>query len=204
MNLKDYYYYFKSAIPERICDDIVKYGNQIKSEKAGIDHNNSGTELDLKRRNSNIVWTSDRWIYKEIQPYIHEANKRAGWNFKWDYCEPCQITTYGKDQYYDWHCDSWPEPYKQDKKVSSAFQGKIRKLSVTVSLSDSNDYEGGELEFDLRNKNPDETKNLVKCKEILPKGSLVVFPSFLWHRVCPVKEGVRKSLVIWCLGYPFI
>ena len=34
MNLKDYYYYFKSAIPERICDDIVKYGNQIKSEKA--------------------------------------------------------------------------------------------------------------------------------------------------------------------------
>jgi PKHD-type hydroxylase len=73
---------------------------------------------------------------------------------------------------------------------------------VTVSLSNSNDYEGGELEFDLRNKHPDE-KNFLKCEEILPKGSLVVFPSFLWHRVNPVKEGVRKSLVIWCLGYEF-
>ena len=44
----------------------------------------------------------------------------------------------------------------------------------------------------------------VKCKEILPKGSLVVFPSFVWHRVCPVKKcGERKSLVIWNLGWPF-
>jgi len=49
------------------------------------------------------------------------------------------------------------------------------------------------------NKKP----NIRKCKEILPKGSLVVFPSFVWHRVCPVKSGERKSLVIWNLGWPF-
>jgi PKHD-type hydroxylase len=202
MNLTNSYYYFKSVIPERICDDIVKYGNQMKSEKAGIDHDNTGSEFNLKKRNSNIVWTSDQWIYKEIQPYIHEANKRANWNFQWDYCEPCQITTYKKDQYYDWHSDSWAKPYGKDKNVNIGFQGKIRKLSVTVSLSDSNDYKGGELEFDLRNKHPSE-KNFLKCEEILPKGSLVVFPSFLWHRVNPIKEGVRKSLVIWCLGYEF-
>ena len=84
MNLTNFYYYFKSVIPERICDDIVKYGNQMKSEKAGIDNDNSGSKFNLKRRNSNIVWTSDQWIYKEIQPYIHEANKKAGWNFQWD------------------------------------------------------------------------------------------------------------------------
>ena len=29
-------------------------------------------------------------------------------------------------------------------------KGKIRKLSVTVSLTDPKDYKGGELEFDLR------------------------------------------------------
>jgi len=202
MNLINSYYYFKSVIPERICDDIVKYGNQMKSEKAGIDHDNSGAEFNLKKRNSDIVWTSDQWIYKEIQPYVHEANKKAGWNFQWDYCEPCQITTYKKDQYYDWHCDSWPKPYGKSKDVNIGYHDKIRKLSVTVSLSDSNDYKGGELEFDLRNKHPDK-KNFLKCKEILPKGSLVVFPSFLWHKVNPVKEGVRKSLVIWCLGYEF-
>jgi hypothetical protein len=39
--------------------------------------------------------------------------------------------------------------------------------------------------------------------EILPKGSIIVFPSFLWHRVKPVTRGVRYSLVLWHLGYPF-
>ena len=28
-------------------------------------------EKDLKKvRNSNVAWMNDRWIYKEIQPYI--------------------------------------------------------------------------------------------------------------------------------------
>ena len=39
------------------------------------------------------------------------------------------------------------------------------------------DYKGGELEFDFRNIDPDKKANTQKCKEILPKGSLVVFPS---------------------------
>ena len=76
-------------------------------------------------------------------------------------------------------------------------------MSVTVSLSDPKDYKGGELEFDFRNKDPKEKRNVVRCTEILPKGSLVVFPSFVWHRVCPVKKGSRYSLVIWNLGLPF-
>ena len=38
-----------------------------------------------KKRDSNIVWMNDRWIYKEIQPYIKEANRRANWNFNWDW-----------------------------------------------------------------------------------------------------------------------
>ena len=49
---------------------------------------------------------------------------------------------------------------------------------------------------------PDKKRNVHKCTEILPKGSLVVFPSHVWHRVCPVKKGSRYSLVIWNLGWP--
>ena len=37
-----------------------------------------------KKRDSNIAWMNERWIYKEIHPYINEANKRAGWKFDWD------------------------------------------------------------------------------------------------------------------------
>jgi PKHD-type hydroxylase len=74
---------------------------------------------------------------------------------------------------------------------------------VTLSLSDEKDYKGGELEFDFRNLDPDKKRNTAICKEIKPKGSLVIFPSFVWHRVRPVTKGSRYSLVIWNLGWPF-
>ena len=132
-----------------------------------------------------------------------QANELAGWNFEWDWSESCQFTKYKKGQYYDWHCDSWDKPYVNTQNPQDPTNGKIRKLSVTVTLSDPKEYKGGELEFDYRDLDPDKKRKPVKCKEILPKGSLVVFPSFVWHRVCPVKSGERNSLVIWNLGYPF-
>ena len=205
MNISNHYWYFKSALTPRFCDEVIKYANEQKETMArtggyGDRKLNKQEVLDLKRkRNSDLVWLNDTWIYKELHPYVHEANRNAGWNFEWDFSEACQFTKYKKDQFYDWHCDSWDKPY-EEKNLPS--YGRIRKLSVTVSLSDPKDYTGGELEFDFRNKDPDK-KSIVKCKEILPKGSLVVFPSFVWHRVCPVTSGERNSLVIWNLGYPF-
>ena len=155
MNLTNYYWYFKSAIPSHICDDISKYGHQLQDQMAvtgGYDNKklNKKQVIDVKKkRNSDIVWMSDRWVYKEIQPYIHEANRTAGWNFNWDHSESCQFTKYKKGQYYDWHCDGWDRPYQRQQ--GDPTHGKIRKLSVTVTLSDPKDYKGGELEFDFRN-----------------------------------------------------
>ena len=208
MNLTNYCWWFQKAIPERICDDIVKYANSIKDQMAvtggyGNKKLNAKEVKDLKKkRNSDIVWLSDSWIYKEIQPYVNLANQNAGWNFQWDWSEACQFTKYKKGQYYDWHCDSWDKPYLPQNQNDPTY-GKVRKLSVTLSLSDPEEYSGGELEFDFRNNDPYKKRNVYKCKEILPKGSLVVFPSFVWHRVCPVKKGSRYSLVIWNLGWPF-
>ena len=208
MNLTNYYWYFQSAVPSRICDEIVKYGKSLSDQMAltgglGADPKklNKKRVADLKqKRDSNIVWMSDRWVYKEIQPYVHQANANAGWNFQWDFSESCQFTKYEKGQYYDWHCDSWDKTYNQPNTPS---HGKIRKLSVTLTLSNPKDYKGGELEFDFRDRDPDKKPNIRKCTEILPKGSLVVFPSFVWHRVCPVKKGSRYSLVIWNIGWPY-
>ena len=208
MLLPNYYWYFQSAIPERICDEIVRYGKQLQNKMAltgafdGAEKKLSPQQIkDLKKkRNSDIVWIDSSWVYKEIHPYIHKANKSADWNFQWDWSEPCQFTKYEKGQFYDWHCDSFYKPYNEP---NSRRHGKIRKLSVTVSLSDPKDYKGGELEFDFRDLDPDKKPNIRRCTEILPKGSLVVFPGFVWHRVCPVKKGSRYSLVIWNLGLPF-
>ena len=208
MNISNYYWYFKSAIPPKICDDIIKYGltqaeTMARTGGYGDKELTKDQVRDMKRkRNSDLVWLNDNWIYRELHPYIHEANKSAGWNFEWDRSEVCQFTKYKLNQYYDWHCDSWDKPY--GKKGPQL--GKIRKLSMTCQLTDGSEYEGGELEFDFRNYDPhmrEETKHLRQAKEILPKGSIIVFPSFVWHRVKPVTKGTRYSLVMWNLGYPF-
>jgi len=213
MNLQNYYWYFKSVLSPKFCDELIAYGkkNQEQIALTGIvdDKRNLKSQpltkkemKDLKKkRDSNIVWMNDRWIYDQIQPYVHQANKSAGWNFEWDWSESCQFTKYSKEQYYDWHCDSWEFPYNNPENLN--LHGKIRKLSVTCSLSDPKDYKGGELEFNFNNPETTRKQNIKKCLEILPRGSIAVFPSFVWHRVKPVTKGTRYSLVIWNLGYPF-
>jgi PKHD-type hydroxylase len=217
MNLNNYYWYYKSALTEKFCKEVIEYGLSceeqiaITGQEEGINRNlkknplNKKEILNLqKKRNSNIVWLNDTWIYKEIHPFIKLANKEAGWNFDWDFSESCQFTKYKLNQYYDWHCDSWAEPYNRPDDIN--MHGKIRKLSVTCQLTDGSEYKGGELEFDYRQYEPnfrDEKKHVVTAKEILPRGSIIVFPSFVWHRVKPVTEGKRYSLVIWNLGHTF-
>ena len=194
MNLEYYYWYFQSAIPPKICDDIIEYGKSQQEQIAltGDYDPNTIDEKDIKdvskKRKSNVVWMDDPWIYKEIHPLIHAANQNAGWNFQWDFSESCQFTKYKLNQFYDWHCDSWNKPY--DKPNEPNTHGKIRKLSVTVSLSDETEYEGGDFEFDFRSSDDGSNQPQI-CKEIKPKGSVVVFPSFVWHRVKPVISGTR-------------
>jgi PKHD-type hydroxylase len=209
MNLRNYWWSFKSALPPKLCDDIIEYalskpevmartGDYEKAELAPDEI------LNLqKKRKSDVVWLEDNWIYKEIIPYINKANIDANWNFQWERSEACQFTKYKLNQYYDWHCDSWEIPYN---KPGTLEHGMIRKLSVTCQLTDGSEYTGGELQFDPRSYDPnvrDQDKHVLTSKEILPKGSIVVFPSFVWHRVKPVTAGTRYSLVVWNIGYPF-
>ncbi len=212
MNLKNYYYCFQSVLSPKICDNILEYGKKHQAEMAIIGGYDKPKEQISKeeinniqrKRKSDIVWMNDTWIYKEIHPYIHEANRAADWNFEWDFSESCQFTKYGVNQYYGWHCDSWDIPYNKPEDPKT--HGKIRKLSVTISLTEPNEYVGGNLEFDFRNQTDWETdKNarIKECVEIKPRGSIIVFPSFVWHRVTPVTKGTRYSLVLWNVGYPF-
>jgi len=210
MNLNNYYYFFKEALTPRFCDEIIKYGKSQQEQLAltggQTEKVNKGKPLEekdildlKKKRDSNIVWLSDSWIYKELHPYVHQANRLAGWNFEWSFSEACQFTKYGIKQHYGFHCDSWNSPY--DNPANPDTHGKIRKLSMTCSLSDPTEYEGGQLQFQFRNEDdPTTTRN---CIEILPRGSICVFPSHVWHQVTPVTKGIRYSLVVWSLGYPF-
>lgn len=213
MNLHNHYWYFKKAIPDHTCDGIIKHALQKKdslavtgTEQDKLKKGESLKEDDLKslittKRNSNVVWLDDQWIYDLIIPYIKAANKNAGWNFEFDTSETCQFTKYKKGQFYNWHFDMFDEPYNLPNNPN--MHGKIRKISVICQLTDPSKYKGGELEFDFRRNSPIKESKTEICTEIQPKGSIVVFPSYVWHRVKPVTSGTRYSLVMWNLGRPF-
>ena len=69
-----------------------------------------------------------------------------------------------------------------------------RKISFSLLLND--DYEGGD--FDIEYGHP--SKELRHATFRLGKNEAIFFKSDFWHRVNPVKSGIRKSLVGWILG----
>ena len=131
---------------------------------------------------------------------IQDYNKNhSGWNYDLEFIEAVQLGHYHEGDFYDWHIDSFKDPRIRTKQEVNPGKSYNRKISVTVWLNDPEEYEGGEFDLETRGPNAEERYDTFK----LPKGSMIVFPSYRWHRVRPVTSGVRKSLVIWFLGSPF-
>ena len=188
MILKYPYWFFKDVIPHHVCDLIVKDCLNRKSKKGSVgNETETGLKNNISARDSNIVFVDDPWIHNLIQPYIRTANKNAEWNFQLGLPDETQFTIYNKNQFYDWHSDSFTEPFKN---------GSIRKISSTLLLNDPSEYKGGEFWFSI-----EEDRRI--CEELNSKGSLVVFPSFIKHKVAPVTKGKRYSMVTWNNGDPW-
>jgi PKHD-type hydroxylase len=176
-------------------------------------------ESEYYIRDSEVAWLTDNWIYDLVMPHVNTANKISGWNFDVQSTESFQFTKYGLNQFYGWHSDGsgchksaykrhYPGVNGQGLSVTKGHTaepmnvGLVRKLSVTINLSEPGDYDGGLLNFDYgpHCTNGDRYK---ECTEIKPQGSIIVFPSFLHHQVTPVTKGLRYSLVLWVTGRPF-
>ena len=207
MNFKYKYWYFTKAFSKAECRKIIK--NALSKKK------NTGTTIGVGKkrlskkqkeilkesRDSNIVWLKDRWLINRIVPYLKIANKNCGWNFEIDALEDIQFTIYKKGQYYNYHKDCGIGPFNFPD--NPAMHGKIRKLSVSICLSDPSDYQGGDFKMLIHDDKTPVKLNEIPVEELKPMGSVIVFPSHEYHCVTPVTKGTRYSLVAWFLGKPF-
>ncbi len=178
-NLTNYYYFSK-----RFSDDLIAKVEKLAEKYQLIEGNVSGT-IVKDYRDSKISWipkTKDSIeIYKFIVDLGMIANREM-WNFDLTSLnEDLQYTVYEgtSNGHYDWHMDF------------GGHTTSTRKLSITIQLSSPEEYEGGELQLMVHRNVSTMPKD---------KGTVVVFPSYLTHRVKPVTKGVRKSLVIWIHG----
>tara|TARA_Y100001951_G_C11260209_1_gene252023 strand:- start:413 stop:1012 length:600 start_codon:yes stop_codon:yes gene_type:complete len=198
MELENYYRIFNNILPKTFCDEVVAYATGFSLNKGitFLEEKNPKAKKINRIRRSNVRFFNDPWIINELRPLVEISNKESNWNFEYSKNEDVQFTEYKKNQYYGFHADSSPVPFKKGN-----LTGLIRKLSMSVNLTDSNKYKGGEFVFKVPTGNGE-------YEEIVPegfnkKGSVVIFPSFVIHTVKPVTKGKRHSLVMWTSGKPF-
>src|ERR1700722_13479502 len=165
-------------------DAIEAYGESLTPVKADIEEQHKGPTDQV--RVARVAWIKRgpqaEWLHGRIEKAVLEMNSRL---YKYDLDglkESFQYSVYKSAEggHYNWHVDTC-------KTVE-------RKLSLTLQLSEPWSYEGGDLLLQAGEGTFTANKT---------RGALVVFPSYMLHRVTPVTSGIRKSLVIWVAGPPY-
>ena len=169
------------------CQLVINKGINLKKEEAkvGMGQRPDGG-YDPKKRITKISWIPFKEMtemYRDIEKTMLQVNNNHFGFQGMRLTEPGQFTHYLTGGFYEWHMDN---------DVTGMKQPPVRKISMTLLLSDPSTFEGGELEFMSEGKT-------AKLKQ----GQAIFFASWLQHRVKPVTQGERKSLVMWFGGPSF-
>lgn len=178
------YMWYKELFSIEEVEQIRALWNPDLATEAKVRAGDKDLEKD-KLRKSDIMFirpAGNEWIYDKLSMACIQANTSR---FKFDitgFQTELQLASYGPRHFFDWHMDFGTGALSN------------RKLSITVQLSDPDEYEGGELQFMINQEIYTATKE---------KGTAILFPSFALHRVTPITKGCRKSIVGWIAGAPY-
>lgn len=172
--------YWDNLFSSDECKTIIEIGENKTLHEATVMGVNNGV------RDSNVSWLYPadgmEWAFRRVTDSVLSLNERF---FKFDLfgmLEGFQFTRY----------DAPGGKYKRH--IDKVLNGSIRKLSLSIQLSESSEYEGG----DLLIHNADTPVRVEK-----KQGYMAVFPSYTLHEVEPVTKGTRYSLVAWITGPQF-
>ena len=180
----NYWHCFPSAFPKEKCEELKEI---YKAEKTVQGVVGPKQEVIKEIRLSKVLPVAFGSQYNFLltsllHQYITIANRESFGVHLNNYSEH-QIARYNEGDFYAYHVDDFTTTNIKSN----------RKLSVTLQLSDTEDYEGGDFQF-MKYINPPEKVQIRKV------GTVLIFPSFLQHRVTKVTKGSRYSVVGWYEG----
>jgi PKHD-type hydroxylase len=160
------------------CEEIMAIGAKRPREDARVQSYGNSARV------GHVAWIDPSprtlWVYERLATIVTWVNQAFQFELM-GFADALQYAQYGPGHKFDWHVD-----------IGSGAASN-RKLSITVQLSYESAYDGGALQF-------------INAPElIMPKtrGSAILFPAYLAHRVGEVTGGLRCSLVGWAAGVPF-
>lgn len=170
-------------IDEYVSKQELSDATVIKTDSGVVDDEHVPSDF----RSTKMCWMCDdfeeiRSVYDEASSIVRQVNDNI-WKYSIEGFEAIQYGEYRSEEngHYNWHMDT----------PARCNGGDIRKITFVIGLTD--EYEGGLFE----------TKT-VETKSIkIKRGDIVVLPSFILHRVTPVTQGVRKTIVGWAKGPNF-
>lgn len=196
MIVREPWWVFPNLLSDADCDRVIEHGLALTAEDGKL---RASDEAELRR--TRVAWIREDWVYDLVEPFVYKANDSAGWNFDVERMQSLQFGSYPVGGHYGWHFDMTGRTYSEKDNVAPVFHGLLRKVSFSVQLCDPATFDGGHLEIEWGLPN---AKNRVESPDpARTRGTLVVFPSFLPHRVTPVTRGERHSLVGWVCGKPW-
>lgn len=172
---------FADVLTAEECARIIETGGRLPASSGGVNdpHAPDGIKAVRDVTVRGLPLDGDfNWIYERLIHHASQLNQQA-LGFEIDQVETLQLLSYGPGQHYDWHVDI------------GTFDLAHRKLSLVAFLSDPADFEGGELELFFSDQPTTIRRD---------RGALVVFPSFVLHRVRAIASGRRFSLALWLRG----
>lgn len=161
----------ENFLTESECDFILKkYKNELKLETAIV----SDGKLKLDKRKSSVgfIDTIDGLDEKLINILKNSVSLKG---FEVTKLGKYQFTEYNTGDFYEWHTDGDESLYSD------------RYCSIVIQLNTN--YKDGDLEIKTSNN---EVISVTKGV-----GNLVIFLSSKKHRVTPITNGIRYTLVNW-------
>jgi predicted 2-oxoglutarate/Fe(II)-dependent dioxygenase YbiX len=175
---------FNGLITNDSLQERFIYKNAFTSEECELIINNpdlksstfSGEYREMRARSYSLKKNQEtEWILERIMSIINQVNQLY-YHFKITCLENIQFIEYLENSYYNWHIDI------------SGLERRYwtRKLNAVVFLSNPKDYEGGQLRFNLNER---EAISEVDQEQ----GSMIFFPSYQPHIVEKITKGRRYT-----------
>jgi len=197
-----------NALTDDQCQRLVQLGSTLQETQAKVlnsrevlaGHKTSmkDTEMYSEVRKTKLLAYDHDPLVREVGFYVNQLVN--------DYLQiiPVDINPQPNIQFakydtvgdkFDWHNDdsfderTWDLKHQIEK---NNHKWHYRKITAICQISDPNDYQGCDLEF-KHHKHEDDNP-------YRERGTVLIFPSFMFHRVTPLLSGTRYSLTYWYQG----
>jgi PKHD-type hydroxylase len=177
------------------CNFISEYFQNNHTTQRGREY--STFDGLPEQRRTNVVLMNEPneqtvWMWEKFNNIIAHYND-LNYNFDLYGFNYLQYARYDIGDKHEFHMDLPLD----GKRVDFNLMEHLRKLTVILLLNEPGvDFEGGNFQINhFSEQFPWETN--------LRKGSVLIFPSFLLHRVAPITSGNRQSISVWAVGPKF-